>query len=161
MRISGIGARARCFSRQWKRATESPSCSPACGAMRACEWSNEAMSAFPVAEPELQAYVDARADPARRAAIDGWLAAHPDDAARVAAYRQLGERCREAYASVLEEPIPHDLLAALQERPRRRSSRFAGAFAAAFAAAALVVLGFAAWLLFAEADRSEIVQRAA
>ena len=65
------------------------------------------MSAARPAEADLQAYVDARLDAARRAALERWLAAHPDDAACVAAYRLLkrraaarlaARRCRRAFA---------------------------------------------------------------
>lgn len=34
-------------------------------------------------ENEIQALVDGRLDPARRVEVEAWLAAHPDEAARV------------------------------------------------------------------------------
>src|SRR3546814_2713310 len=40
-----------------------------------------------VAEDDLQAYVDGQLDGRRRAAIESYLAAHPGEAARLAAYR--------------------------------------------------------------------------
>jgi anti-sigma factor RsiW len=108
-------------------------------------------------EADLHAYVDDRLDAARRAALESALAAHPDDAARVAAYRVLGERCRAAYAPVLEEPIPAELLAAVTGKPAWRR-RFARA-ALAVAAGTLIAIGVASY--FAPPPASDIVHRAA
>ena len=110
-----------------------------------------------VAEADLQAYVDGRLDAARRAALESWLAAHRGDAARVAAYRRLGEQWRAAYAPMLDEPIPPALHKALQARARRRPRFMRTALAAA--AAALVALGVSLYL--AAEPASEIVHRAA
>src|SRR5205085_1671159 len=113
-------------------------------------------AAFPVSEAELQAYVDGRAGAARRGAIEAWLAAHPEDAQRVVAYRQLGEQWREAYAAVLDEPVPPELLDALEERPRRsRLVRAAGALGVA------ALLALAVSLYLAPSPPSPIVQRSA
>jgi anti-sigma factor RsiW len=111
-------------------------------------------SAFPVSEAELQAYVDARESAERRPAIEAWLGAHPEEAQRVAAYRLLGERCRETYAPVLAQPVPEELLAVLHRAPRRRT-RLARA---AMAAAALLALGLGLYLV--PEPPSEIVRRA-
>jgi anti-sigma factor RsiW len=98
---------------------------------------------FLVGEAELQAYVDGRLECQRRRAVEGWLASHPGDASRVAAYRVLGEQWRAAYAPVLEEPVPSSLVSALPAtaRPVARFVRVA----------ALVVIGvvvaLAAWTL--------------
>lgn len=115
------------------------------------------MSPARVPEADLHAYVDDRLDAARRATLESLLAAHPDEAARVAAYRLLGERLRAAYAPELEEPIPAVFLYAAQRKPAWRR-RFARA-ALAVAAGMLVALGVARYL--APAPVSEIVQRAA
>ncbi len=40
---------------------------------------------LPVMDDELHAYVDGELPADRRAAVEAWLATHPDDAARVAA----------------------------------------------------------------------------
>jgi anti-sigma factor RsiW len=112
-------------------------------------------SAFPVGEAELQAYVDRRESVERRAAIEAWLAAHPEDAQRVAAYRLLAERCREAYAPVLDEPVPEALLAVLHRAPPRR----ARLLHAAVVAVAVVLAFFLALFLVPEPP-SEIVRRA-
>jgi anti-sigma factor RsiW len=60
----------------------------------------------PVTEADLQAYVDGRLDPARRALVDSWLAARPEEAERVAAYRRLSGEVRAAYQAMLDEPPP-------------------------------------------------------
>jgi anti-sigma factor RsiW len=115
------------------------------------------MNPLRVSDADLQAYVDGRAGAERRGAVEAWLAAHPDDAQAVAAYWLLGEQWREAYAAVLDEPVPPELLLALRKRPPRRM-RFAHAMAA-LAAGALIALGVALYLW--PAAPSEIVERAA
>jgi anti-sigma factor RsiW len=93
-----------------------------------------------VSEADLQAYVDGRLSAERRAAVEAWLEAHPDDASRVAAYRVLGEQCRAMYAPVLAEPVPAELLSA-RKRERSAGRRLAtvAALAATLAVAALGV----------------------
>ena len=112
---------------------------------------------FPVSEAELQAFVDGRASAERRGAIEAWLAAHPEDAQRVASSRQLGEQWREAYAVVLDEPVPPELLDALREQAPRRSRlvRAAGALGVA------ALLALAVSLYLAPSPASPIVQRSA
>jgi anti-sigma factor RsiW len=110
-----------------------------------------------LAEADLHAYLDGRLDAARRCVLESWIAGHPDDAARVAAYRLLGERWRAAYAPVLEEPIPAALLYALEGKPPSRRSMLPAAVAVA--AGALIAL--AASLYLTPAPAPEIVHRAA
>jgi anti-sigma factor RsiW len=83
-------------------------------------------------EAELHAYVDGRLDAERRAAVDSWLAAHPDDQERVAAYQQLRDGMRAAYDPVLDEAVP----AHMHSRARRRWRPYA-------VAAAWITLGVA------------------
>jgi anti-sigma factor RsiW len=114
----------------------------------------------PVGEAELHAYADGQLADARRHAVEAWLAAHPEDAARVAAYRQLGERWRAAYRPVLLEPMPPALAGVLLTRPPSRLPRRA-AIVAVFAA-----VGLGAWALFEpehvpSAAAAEMVRRAA
>ena len=94
-------------------------------------------------ESDLQAYVDDALDDTRRLAVKAWLAAHPEDAARVGDYRALGEQWREAYAPVLREPVPEALLAELR-RPAPRAPRFLWPAAAA---ALVLLVALAAWTL--------------
>jgi anti-sigma factor RsiW len=55
------------------------------------------MSESPVSEADLQAYADGRLAEGRRAAVEAWLAARPEEAERVAAYRRLAHEVRAAY----------------------------------------------------------------
>jgi anti-sigma factor RsiW len=87
-----------------------------------------------VSEADLQAYVDGRLDLERRAAVEAWLAARPEEAERVAAYRRLSSEVRAAYQSMLDEPMP--------ERLARRASRRTPLSRVALAAA-WVALGVA------------------
>ena len=116
----------------------------------------------PIAEAEIHGYADGQLDDSRQLAVKDWLAAHPEDAARVADYRLLGQGWREAYAAVLREPVPGELLGAL--RPRRAAARRQFAWAAAGVVATLVAL--AAWTLVEPhhlpgSAAAEMVERAA
>jgi anti-sigma factor RsiW len=95
----------------------------------------------PIAEAELQAYVDGRLDPGRHEAVRAWLAAHPTDRSRVAAYRMLAELCRAAYADVLGEPVPEAVASPLD----RAAAAPGRAWRFAVAAMLVAVVGLAAW----------------
>jgi anti-sigma factor RsiW len=86
-----------------------------------------------IPEADLQAWVDGRLAPERRAEVETWLAAHPEDAERAAAYRAFDEALRAHYGPVLEEPVPMHLRESVPARRRWR--------AAAVAAGWLVVGG--------------------
>ena len=73
----------------------------------------------PVTEAELQAYVDERLPEKRRAEVDVWLAAHPEEAERIAAYQRIGAELRTQYDAVLDEPVPAVLKGARTPRRRR------------------------------------------
>jgi anti-sigma factor RsiW len=60
----------------------------------------------PVTVDELHAYVDGMLPADRKRAVEAWLAAHPDDAARVTEWRALAEVVRDRYGDVAEEPVP-------------------------------------------------------
>lgn len=96
---------------------------------------------MPVNEQQLHAYVDGAVDDIERAAVEAHLAAHPDDAARVAAYRAQNEALRRAFDDVLAEP--HRLRFG---PPARGRWRWPVALAATFVGgAALGALLHAAW----------------
>jgi len=63
----------------------------------------------PIEENDLQAYADNQLDPARRAEIATYLAAHPEDAKRVQAYQRQNELLSAMFDPVLEEPVPAPL----------------------------------------------------
>jgi anti-sigma factor RsiW len=69
-------------------------------------------------ESELQAYADGRVDPEQKATLDAWLAAHPDEAERIEAYRKLGGELRALYDPVLEERVPSRLTRPVGARRR-------------------------------------------
>ncbi|MTV40312.1 anti-sigma factor family protein [Duganella radicis] len=63
----------------------------------------------PVTEAELQAWVDDRLAPERRAAVDAWLAHNPAEAGRVHAYRAQNAALRALFDPVLDQPLPPTL----------------------------------------------------
>ena len=68
------------------------------------------MSSLPVTEADLQAYVDDRLPASRVAEVDAWLAERPEEAARVAAYREQNAMLHALFDPVLAEPVPERLL---------------------------------------------------
>lgn len=69
-------------------------------------------------EHELHAYVDGTLSEARRIEVEAWLAAHPEDAERVQAWATQNQSLHAAFDSVLNEPLPLDLVRATR-RPAR------------------------------------------
>ncbi|MBH3326416.1 anti-sigma factor family protein, partial [Pseudomonas mosselii] len=68
-------------------------------------------------EHELHAYVDERLEPARRVEVEAWLAANPQEAARIEAWRGDARRLRAALAGLGEQPSDPALdLAPLRRR---------------------------------------------
>ena len=59
-----------------------------------------------VTEDELHAYVDGELPGGAARCVEAWLAAHPDDAARVAAWRSQAELIRARYGAVANEKTP-------------------------------------------------------
>jgi anti-sigma factor RsiW len=95
-----------------------------------------------VTEDELHVYVDGELPADRRQAVETWLANHPEDAARVAAWRAQAEAIRARYGAVINEPVPARLALARITRSRR-------SWAAAAAAAVLVAFvagGVGGWM---------------
>lgn len=103
------------------------------------------MSEAPITESELQAYADGRLSAERRAAVESWLAAHPEEAERLSDYRRLSEAIRGAYHATLEEPVPEHL--ALAFGPARRWKRYAGI--GAWVAIGIAIGTIAGWQLHA------------
>ncbi len=75
-----------------------------------------------LSEDDLQAFVDDRLGPEARRAVEAYLAAQPEDAARVRAYREQNAALRARFDPVLREPVP-DRLRRIDAS--RRSARFA------------------------------------
>jgi anti-sigma factor RsiW len=96
----------------------------------------------PVTEDELHAYVDGELPMDRRAAVEAWLSAHPEDAARVAAWRLQAEAIRARFSNTIHETIPERLKIEALTRSRRNWR----AIAAAMVALAFLVGGVAGWM---------------
>ena len=97
------------------------------------------MSPLPVTEADLQAYVDGLLPPARQAEIDAWLASRPEEAARLAVYRNQNIEMRRLFDPVLDEPVPPAISAGA--RRRQWVAGPAGRIAAALAIALLGGIG--------------------
>ena len=109
---------------------------------------------IPVTEDELHAYVDDELPAERRGDVEAWLAAHPEDAARVQSWRAMDEMLHARYDSVLDEPVPKRLeLEQLASPPRRW---IIGAAAAALAA--FVVGGGVGWVVHGAAATPSAIQ---
>lgn len=76
----------------------------------------------PIGEDELQALVDGRLDPARAATVDRFLAARPEEAARIRALIAQRDALRAALAFKAAEPIPARLRIAHLRAARRRAA---------------------------------------
>ncbi len=98
---------------------------------------------LPVTEEELHAFVDGELPPDRREAVETWLATHPEDAARVGAWRAQSESIRARYLDVAAQPVP----------PRLNVDRLNRAvhswnfIAAAAVVAAFLIGGVAGWAM--------------
>src|SRR5581483_10665065 len=85
-----------------------------------------------VDEDELNAYVDGELSAERRAHVEAWLATHPDDAAKVAAWRTQAELIRARYGAVADETPPQRFK--VERLGRRRYGPIAAAIAATLVA---------------------------
>lgn len=97
---------------------------------------------LPVTEDELHAYVDGELPAHRSVAVEQWLAAHPDDAARVAAWRLQADAIRARFNGTANETIP----SRLKIEALLRSGRNWRTIAAAVATLAFLGGGVAGWM---------------
>lgn len=95
----------------------------------------------PFRDDDLHAAADGRLPPERQAEMDAFLAAHPEDAARVGFYRRLNTALHAGYDFMLGEPMP----ARLTAKPRHRFWQVAARLAAAIVL--LVAGGAGGWML--------------
>ena len=100
----------------------------------------------PITEDDLQAYVDRALEAGRAAAVENYLAAHPDVANRIRGYAEQRGALRSALAPVAEEPLPPELNIARMIEARRRPV-FATWRAAAAAVVLLTMGGAVGWVL--------------
>lgn len=109
---------------------------------------------IPVTEDELHAYVDDELPTERRGDVEAWLAARPEDAARVQSWRAMADALHARYDSVLDEPVPKRLeLERLAGPPRRW---IFGAVAASLLA--FVVGGGVGWVVHGAAATPSVFQ---
>jgi anti-sigma factor RsiW len=122
------------------------------------------MSDQPITEADLQAYVDGRLGPARRGAVESWLATRPEEAERLAMYARIGEDLRASFDPMLDEPVPARLSRAGRKRlPWGRVAAIGG-----WIVLGAAVGGIAGWQLHATraapplaADATMMARRAA
>jgi len=112
-----------------------------------------------ITEAELHAYVDGALAPARSAEVEAYLSEHPEDAARIAAYREQVAALRREYDPALKEPLPLRF-----ELPRRAAAprllRYAG-IAAGFALGVAVGWQLHAYNTEKQAESTSWARRAA
>ena len=96
---------------------------------------------MPVTEDELHAFVDGELPVDREQDVQAWLASHPQDAARVAAWREQADLIRARYAGVVDEPVPPRFALDRLRWPGPRTWRWASAAALA----AFLLGGIAGW----------------
>jgi anti-sigma factor RsiW len=99
----------------------------------------------PVTEDELHAFVDGELPADRVQAVESWLAAHPDQAAQIAAWRTQADGIRARYGAVVHEPVPAALTIDQVLKRGRASGRSWAAMAAAASIAAFIAGGAAGW----------------
>jgi anti-sigma factor RsiW len=104
-----------------------------------------------VSEAELHAYVDASLDPQRRPVVATWLAANPEQQARIDAYRTQNQALRALFDPVLDEPIPTRLHA-----PVRRSHPLPSLGRLVALAASLIVGVAVGWVMRGPASVTQL-----
>ncbi|MDP2410066.1 MAG: anti-sigma factor [Pseudolabrys sp.] len=101
---------------------------------------------LPVTEDDLHAYVDGELPAGRKEAVTAWLAAHPEQAALVAAWQAQGDAIRTRYGAVVNETLPIRLKLDQVLRNSRAGGRPWKAMAAAAAAAIFMIGGATGWM---------------
>lgn len=99
------------------------------------------MTEVPISDADLQAFVDGRLDAKRRAEVEAYIAANPEAARTVDAYRAQNAALHAAFDGVLNEPLPE----ALAQSPV--GSQWINLRRLAAAIALLVLGGAGGWLL--------------
>jgi anti-sigma factor RsiW len=77
----------------------------------------------PIGDDDLHGYVDKRLTPERMAAVEAYIAAHPEAASRVLHYEEQRQALRSALQAKHDEPIPVRLRVAIIQAERRRRWR--------------------------------------
>ena len=100
----------------------------------------------PLSEDELHAYVDGELPADRQEAVIAWLAAHPEQAALVDAWRAQADAIRVRYGAVADEPVPERLKVDQVMWRDRANGRSYAAMAAAAAIVAFILGGAVGWI---------------
>jgi anti-sigma factor RsiW len=100
----------------------------------------------PVTDEELHAYIDGELPADRQNAVAAWLAAQPEQAAQVAAWRAQGDSIRARFGAVVNEPVPERLKLDQVIKRTHANNRSWMAMAAAAATVAFLVGGTAGWV---------------
>lgn len=112
------------------------------------------VSGAPIAEADLHAYVDGQLPHSRHADVEAFLAAHPQELARVNGWREQRASLREFLNPVMDEAIPLRLPLAPPERTWPWRGLAAGVAIAIFSASA-------AWFLRGALDADQLQVRLA
>ena len=104
------------------------------------------MTTQAISEAQLHALADGVLPEEQRAAIDAHLRAHPEDAARVDAWREQNQQLRALFDPVLEETFPPALLQAAAP-PAANQAWYSHAMQAAAAIVLVFAGGMGGWLL--------------
>jgi anti-sigma factor RsiW len=112
---------------------------------------------IPVTEDELHAYVDDELPAERHGDVKAWLAAHPDDAARVQSWRTMADALHARYDQVADEAVPKRLDIERLVRPPRQW--IYGTIAAALLA--FIAGGGVGWLARGVAAAPSVLQNLA
>jgi anti-sigma factor RsiW len=104
-----------------------------------------------IGEAELHAHLDGELEAERCAAVQAFLASHPEEAARARSYRRHGALIARVYGPLLDRPVPASM-AAVTPSPAPRPPRPWRWLAAAAAAAVVLLAGGAGsgWWLHEE-----------
>lgn len=78
------------------------------------------MNASPVIDADMHAFLDGELSPQRGAEVRAWLAAHPEAARRLEAYRAQRSALHGLFDPVLDEPLPEPLVQAGMPPPATR-----------------------------------------
>ena len=92
-----------------------------------------------ISEAELHAHLDGELDAERCAAVEAFLAAHPEEAERARSLRWQDRLLKRAYAPLLERPLPAAMVAAALAPSHRSGARWRRVAAAT--AVALLLFG--------------------
>jgi len=93
-----------------------------------------------ISETELHAHLDGELEAERCAAVEDFLAAHPEEAVRARSYRRHARLIARAYGPLLERPLPARMVTTVMTPARQQAGRWRR-MATAAAAALLLFAG--------------------